>query len=197
MKHALPFALVLALAACQSTEPAPAPAEAPGPEEMMARMEQLAAPGPEHARLDDLVGTFDAAVKIWMVPGAPPEESTGTMVNEWILGGRYVRGEYLGSFQGSEFTGVSIIGFDNATQSYQGTWLDSMTTAILPVSHGVREASVITMEREMLDPMSGNMVSERDVFRIESRDRHTMEMYVGTPDGGEMKSMEIVYTRRR
>jgi hypothetical protein len=50
----------------------------------------MAAPSEEHERLKPFVGAFKAEVKMWMGPG-DPAISTGVMVNELDLGGRFLR----------------------------------------------------------------------------------------------------------
>ena len=40
---------------------------------MMDAWMKLATPGEAHKKLNQLVGSFDATVKLWMAPGAPPE----------------------------------------------------------------------------------------------------------------------------
>ena len=70
---------------------APPPAPTMSMEEMSAMMVELGTPGDGHARLESVIGTFDAKTKMWMEPGAPPMESEGVAVNEWVLGKRFVR----------------------------------------------------------------------------------------------------------
>lgn len=194
-------ASLLALAACQSTAHRNASPSETGPPEMdtdaaMARMAELATPGPQHEFLDNMAGTFDVKLVMWMDPSAPPIESTGTMTNRWVLGGRYLQGEYTSTFLGQPFAGMSLTGYDNAQGVFQGTWIDTMGTGMMPVSTGHRSGNTITFDREMFDPMQGKMVGEREVVTVQDRDHHSMVMYMVGPDGSTTKSMEIEYTRR-
>src|SRR3989442_393914 len=56
---------------------------------MMELMAKYSTPGPEHKALEQFVGTWDTTAKMWMAPGAPPQETTGTAENKMTLGGRF------------------------------------------------------------------------------------------------------------
>jgi hypothetical protein len=151
-------------------------------------------PGEGHKRLEPFIGTFAAAVRHWPTPGAEPFEATGTMVNEWVLGGRYLRQTYESDLGGTEFRGIGFWGYNNAAGRYEGVWMDSMSTAIMGES-GQCDGRVWTMTGEGDDPSTGKKVAKRSVIRLQDRDRHSMEMYYTGPDGTEAKAMEIQYTR--
>ena len=71
-------------------------AAAPSQEEMMAAMMKNAAPGPEHAALNPLVGSWKTTTKMWNAPGTEPTVSAGTCERAWTMGNRYLvaKGEY-------------------------------------------------------------------------------------------------------
>ena len=63
----------------------------------MEAMMKAGTPGENHKKLASMVGTWDTTVKMYpMQPGAPVQQSTGTSVNEWVLGGRWVRETFSG-----------------------------------------------------------------------------------------------------
>ena len=192
-------ALVLwsaSLAACQVVAP-PSYLDGASPDEILERMLQLATPGPEHAALNALVGTFDAQVTSWTGPYDEPTRSTGAMVNTWILGGRCLRGEFTGELLGQPFEGLSLLGFDRSQGKYFGTWADTASTWFMPFSSGTMTGNILTLERDMYDPTMGAMTHIREAFVVESPDRYRYVMYYSLPDGSEAKSMETVYTRAR
>jgi len=190
VKHVLTLALLLA--ACQSTPP-----ETPEEARAVEERQLLAQPGPEHAFLDDLVGEFDARLKVWMGPGPPRATYRGQMRNEWILGGRFVEGTFTGEVNDEPFEAVSLVGYDNAQQVYHATWLDTNSTAMLPISRGRRVEDEIHFTREMIDIGTGESTLQRELLTIESSDRHTVEMFIGLPDGSLLRTTEITYTRRK
>ena len=196
------LALSLGSTACSSTgsvgEPAlPAPQEEPemSPEAMMAMMMEMANPGPEHELLAKFAGSWKASASMWMDPAAPPEVSEGSLTNTLVLGGRYVMGNYESSFMGMPFSGISVMGFDRAKGKYHGTWMDTFSTGMLPISEGDMEDGVLTLFRTAMDGVSGEMVNMKEVSTWISDDEHTFEMFSEMPDGW-VRNMKIVYTRR-
>ena len=100
-------------------------------DEQMAAWMKYAQPGEGHRFLERLAGKWDARVKFWMQPGASPIESTGSTVNELMMGGRFLKSEYTAEFMGSPFQGMALDGFDNQKQKYVGLWIDTMGTMML------------------------------------------------------------------
>src|SRR5690348_10350298 len=70
----------------------------------MDAMMKAAAPGEAHKKLATLVGTWDATVKTYMRPDAPPAISHAVGTNKMILGGRYVQQDFNGDFAGMPFS---------------------------------------------------------------------------------------------
>jgi hypothetical protein len=158
----------------------------------------MAAPGEEHARLKAFVGTFDAEVKVWMGAGEP-HVSTGTMLNELELGGRFLKQTYEGDPADGplpEFSGRGYWGYNKTDGRWEGFWIDNAST-MMQVEHGQLDdaGEVWTMSGEMTDPGSGNPIAKRSVITLDDDDHHSVEMYFETP-AGEAKGMEIHYSRK-
>jgi len=169
----------------------------PDQKQMMDMMAQMGAPGDHHKMLASFVGTWDAKMSSWMMPGQPPMESSGTSTMTMILGGRYLQEQFTGSFNGQPFHGIGYTGYDNAMKKYVGTWMDDMGTAIMEMQ-GDLDASgkVMNYTSEMADPMSGTMQTTREVMTVTDNDHHMFQMFAAGPDGKDMKIMEINYTRK-
>jgi hypothetical protein len=170
--------------------------------EMQAEMEawtKYATPGKQHQMLKDhFAGSWNTEVKMFHGgPEAPPETSTGTTVQEMILGGRYIEGKFTGTAMGQPFEGRGLTGFDNAKNRYFGTWIDTMGSGIL-ITDGEYDESTKTYKftGEMTMP-TGQPTKIREEIKIESNDKHTFDMYMTGPDGREMRSMTITYTRKK
>lgn len=171
---------------------------APSQEEMqkmMAEMEKAAAPGPEHKALAESVGSWTANSKMYMEPGKPPMESSGTEKVEPVLGGRFIQMKFSGNMMGKPFEGMGMEGYDNIKKKWVMTWADSMGTMII-YAEGTGDAKSRTFTGEETMP-NGQKRPFKWVSRIDSKDKHTMEMFAPGPDGKEMKEMEIVYTRAK
>lgn len=155
-------------------------------------------PGDMHRKLEPFVGTFKAHVKMWMGPGEP-SETIGTMVNEWDLGGRYVKQTYttddvdgpFGSFEGRGYWGYNTV-----TNEYEGLWLDTACTMMQSEKGQVDDAGrVWTMRGEFANPETGEMMKKRTVITLKDKNLHMMEIFFDVPGTGEMKTMEIEYRR--
>lgn len=168
-------------------------------EQMMQRMQELGTPGAGHRRLDPLVGVFDTASSFWNAPGAPPESGTGVSTNTWELEGRYLKQHYTSEYAGQPFTGIGLTGFNNLLGVYEGTWFDSMSTGILPLSTGTFDAGgkVLTSTRSYVNMMTGKPATTREILTIHDADRHTFEWWQTDEGVPEFLMMKFEYTRRR
>jgi len=165
---------------------------------MMEKMVKAATPGPQHAMLKALEGTWTATIKSQMDPAAPMQTETGTSVVTTLMDGRYSQEQVSSTMMGAPFSGMGITGYDNVIGKFVSIWIDNMGTGVMR-SEGTADASgkVITWSATMSDPVTGKPTRERMVTTIMDNDHHTLEMY-GTPPGGkkEMKMMTIEYARK-
>lgn len=178
--------------------PAPAPAAPPEMEDVMKAVIDAGTPGREHKLLDPMAGVWDVKSSFWMDPGAPPMEMNGKSTNEWIMGGRFLKMTYTGQFMGEPFEGMGLTGFNNISGQFETLWLDNMGTGIMTGFGSVSaDGKTFTFHSEYDDPMSGSRKKTREVVVIDSNDQHTMMSYEILPNGGEQKTMKLVYTRAK
>ena len=164
--------------------------------EMTAVYQKLAAPGAPHELLAGMAGSWNARSKMWMEPGKPPMETSGTCEQRMILGGRYLRQEFTGDMMGTTFNGLGITGYDNHKESYVSTWMDSMSTAIFFFEGTAGpDGKTITQTCRYDDPVKGPL-KWRSVTKIVDHDTHLFEMFVTDKSDKEEKMMEITYTRK-
>jgi len=167
-------------------------------EAMMKKMEELAAPGPEHKLLASMAGQWDAEARCFMGgPEAPPTVSKGTAKSTMILGGRYLQEEFQGDMMGKKFTGLGLTGYDKFNKKFVNVWIDDMGTGFF-TSEGTADESgkVLTFSGKMDDPMTGEKAKPmRLVTRIVSPDKRVFEMH-DLAQGEKSKVMEITYTRK-
>ena len=165
-------------------------------DEQMAAWMKYAQPSERHEFLTKMAGTWNAKATFWMQPGAPPTESEGTMVNEMILGGRFLQSRYDANFMGSPFQGMAIDGYDILKVKFVGVWLDTMSTMMLQFEGDCDDAGEVrTMVAHYTDAMTGNPAQMKGATTIIGEDEHRYEAWQTGPDGNLHKSMEIVYTR--
>jgi len=165
---------------------------------MMEAMQKAATPGENHKLLASMTGDWAFVNRMWMDPAGPPTESNGTASYMMLMDGRFLVGHYQGTMMGMEFDGRGVTGYDNTTKQFQSVWLDNFGTMMMFMT-GTYDptAKAFTYLSEMADPVApATRIKIREVIRLESPDRHTMEWYE-TRGGKETKTMEIVYTRKK
>ena len=169
----------------------------PKMEEMMKKMEAAGTPGPAHKALDPLVGDWNAEVKMWMDPSAPPNVTKATAKSTWIMGNRFVQQEFKGEFMGKPFRGMSLTGYDNMKKQYNNIWIDDMSTGTFTAEGKPDDGGkVITFEGTYACPETGELNKpSKQVYRILSRDKHVFEMH-DPSKSPNTKTMEITYTRK-
>src|SRR5215213_2959322 len=131
-----PFAAALSLLALTAVpamaQDKPKETAPPGMDQAaMEAMMKAISPGENHKHVTRYAGDWTYAGKMWMDPGQPPTESTGTMHGEAILDGRYVQTVWKGNFMGMPFEGRGTNGYDNLSKQYVSTWIDNMGTGIM------------------------------------------------------------------
>lgn len=165
-------------------------------DEMMKAWQEYMTPGDEHAMLSSMVGEWDGDITMWMDPSQPPQNTKGTATYQTIMGGRYVEGTYSALMMGMPFEGKDINGYDKAKKKYFTFWIDNMGTGTMYVEGTYdKKTKTLNLAGEMTGPM-GNTMKVREVITIIDKDHQNFEMYMDE-GRGEMKSMEIKYTRKK
>ena len=153
-------------------------------------------PGAEHKVLEMDAGTWDATVEMFMAPGAPPMTSKGTEVNTVGCGGLCLISDFKSVMAGAPFHGHGTSTWDPAKKKYVGTWTDSMSQGIA-LSEGTYDPASKTATSWMEGPdMTGKVVKSKGVVQYKDANTRVMSMSTTSPDGKEIPSMKISYTRK-
>jgi len=160
---------------------------------MEAKMKELGTPGPQHAELKKMAGTWTVAMKCWMDPSQPPQASTGTSTIE-MANDRFLIEHFSGEMPGmGHYEGTGTLGFNNATKEYEHVWRDNFNTGMM-WSHGTKAADGTCTMTGNSNCAMGPMTC-RTVSKMTGDNAFHFEMY-GTMTGApEMKMMEMDYTR--
>ena len=152
-------------------------------------------PGPEHAVLKEDVGTWDASMEM-MLPGAPSAvASKGVEVNTMGCNGLCLVTDFKGEIMGGPFQGHGVTAWDPAKKKYVGGWSDSMTPGVA-VTESTWDAGKKTMSATMDTPDgSGGIVKIRSTVEYAAGKR-VMSLFMPGPNGKEMQTMRITYTKR-
>jgi hypothetical protein len=164
-------------------------------EQMKLWMEYMT-PGTMHEMLAKSVGDWKTINKFWMDPAGEPMVSEGTAKIEMILGGRYQTSKHNGLVMGMPMEGMSLMGYDNATQEFTAIWIDNMGTGT-SVAKGKYDESTktLTMDGAMVDPMTKEEMKFKQIMKIIDDNHHMFEMYMNY-NGQEFKSMEVEFVRK-
>jgi hypothetical protein len=166
------------------------------PEEMKKAMQKAAMPVQEHAALKDYAGTWNTTAKFWMDPSAKPEVSKGTSTITLEHGDKFLKESYKGMWNGAPFTGTGFTGFDTVSKEYTSIWMDSASPVISnSTGQFMPGTKTLVLSGSNTCPMSGAKLATKMVNRVVNKNKHVLENYVITPDGKEVKNMEITYDR--
>lgn len=155
----------------------------------------LNVPGPEHKRLDGLVGHWNVEVRFPIGPGQTGE-GQATCEGKWVMDGRFLRLEYSSMFGGKPLTVVRFVGFDRHQDKYVEVQLESTRTDVLHAQGSASaDGKTITTRGTHRDPASGQPVDVRSVTTFTDGDSFTLEMRYG--EGDQAKTITLRHQRIR
>jgi hypothetical protein len=161
-------------------------------------LESAITPGPGQARLEPMIGTFDVKIRTWLGPNQPPTESSGSCVNVWVLGHRYLQSMLSANVMGERFDGIGYTAYDNVGKVYQTAWMDGGSTAMTIYRGGFNGATKsATMKAVTANPVTGKPTQLELRLSIAENGDHMSELW-GQGNGTALfKMMELRYTRTK
>ncbi len=153
-------------------------------------------PGPEHAPLARLAGTWNAVAHFRALPDQPMQSSKARETRRMGCDGFWLICDYEGELLGQRFEGHSTVGYDQVQKKYTGIWADSMSSSLSVISGRFEESTrTFTYENTTFDPGTGQpfVFTVKDV--IEDDDHHVTSIFMKGPDGKDFESLRIEYTR--
>lgn len=145
-------------------------------------------PGPEHAVLKKMEGTWDTTMKMG------PMESKGTATYKMDLGGLWLASTFEGEMGGAKFSGRGFDSYDEGKKKYVGVWVDSMSTTPM-VMEGTYDKAKKTMTMYGEGPgMEGPKTKHKFVSEMPDDNTVHFSMYMG--DGKE-PAFTILYKRKK
>ncbi len=178
----------------------------PTPEEqaeMMKKYEELAKPGPEHQKLAELAGNWTYQFKMWMSPAETnPMVTDGKGEAKMVIGGRFLQLNYSGSFMGTPYEGMTMIGFDRRSSEYTTVGFDNLGTYWVSAKGPAdKETGLIVMEGEDEDAFMGITQEYQFIFDLKSKDMFTFSVVFTDPvmsqGTGNFKMVEVTYNRAK
>lgn len=154
-----------------------------------------AGPGPEHARLTAMCGTWDVEMTFWFRPSGPGVATKATSTIQSLLGGLFIEEKIEGLLNGAPFTTLAWTGFNTDSHQYEATRISSTNTARISEAGGFDEKNK-QFELKADYPLAGDTWHQRTVIQQTSADAMMAASYLSFGAVPEWKTVEIKYTRR-
>lgn len=152
-------------------------------------------PGPEHARLTALTGTWDVELTFWFQPGKPPVVSKGVSTIQPLFDGSFIEERIEGALNGVPFTTLAWTGFNTSTHQYEATRIAS-TNTIQIAEAGVWDDTARHFELKGSYMLAGQTWTQRTVIEPSTANTMVVASYLSFGKVPEWKAVEIRYTRR-
>jgi hypothetical protein len=153
-------------------------------------------PGPEHQLLKEDEGEWDALVQVFTAPGAPPMESKGVETNRIGCGGLCLITDFRSEMMGQAFEGHGTTAWNPDKKKYVGSWSDSMSLG-LAVSESTWDPATKTVTGWMDGPDATGKVTRTKTVGEYKGGTRAFTMFTTAPDGKEVPTMKITYTRKK
>lgn len=159
---------------------------------------EIGTPGPHQKVLEQMVGEWDARFEMWMVPGAEPLVSTGTISREMIFGGRYLKEVVKATSEAGPFEGLSFLAYNNYDGRFESVWMDSESTGIYMEAGTYHpDEKILHMASDHRDPATGRVVHSWGKLDMSDPDRHVYKGYSTDADGRTYTQFKGVAERHK
>jgi hypothetical protein len=145
----------------------------------MARWMQACKPSAAHARLQEMLGTYDVTVRMWMGGKPAAKESPGTCEVSWLVDGKWLISKWNVEMMGQKIHTTSILGYDNFKERYVWCKVDSLQTT-LETASGLFDQSGdnLILWGTIDEPMTPEQDKQvKYVFRGFGKDKCTLEIH--------------------
>ena len=184
------------------------PAEAKTNQEQMPDWMRRGRPGPGHAALEPLVGTWCVHMSFYATFGRSPDEPPIVAEGfncrrQRVAGGRYLEDLTVGTAMGAPYWRKGWLGYSNMDKRYEWITIDGVNSnMMIYAGNAIAGGKVLTSMTGVFTDQGvageqyvGKPVGMRTVITIESNDRHIFELFFKPPDKPEVLATRQVYTR--
>jgi Protein of unknown function (DUF1579) len=176
--------------------------------EQMPKWKSRGLPGPGHAALQPLLGTWRIQMGVYATFGRSPDEPPIVSddllcARAWVADGRYLEDTTEGTAAGERYWRKGWLGFNNMDKRYEWVTIDAINSdmMIYASAKGSDSAAPIDMAGMFTDQgvsgeeNAGKSVAARTLIKIDSNDRHVIELYFQPPGKPEVLATRQIYTR--
>lgn len=195
--------LVAALALGAALPAAAQVPDSPGERQRIAQAVMAAAqPGPEHAELMALAGSWTVEARLWPSPGAEPMAFTFPAENRAILGGRFLESRSSGELMGMPVEALALYGFDRRHGKYTVVGFDTFGTYWVTGAGAMDPATrTVAMDGTDDDPITRMTQVYTLHLRLVDADTYVTDVVfhdaAHAPGGGGFKAVELTWRRRK
>ena len=151
-------------------------------------------PGPEHARLAEMVGTWDAELGFVFKAGDPPVKAHCISRITLELGGMFIQERIEGLLGEQPIATSSWTGFNTFTNHYEATRMAS-TNTIRILESGVYDEKLAAFVLTAAYPFAGDTWTQRTIIK-HAKDTMDVDVFMSFGKTPEWKGCTITYRRR-
>lgn len=173
----------------------------------MTARERMFVPAANNRKLEPLIGKWNVQFTFRESEKATPVVSRDiTCTRRWLSNTLYMLDETQGTLNAKPYYRAGILGYNNLDQQYEWITVDNVGPGLMiyhDYSGATDDASnVINLHGRFTEAgfgkeLIGAQRKIRNVFRIESNDRHVIELWITRPASKEFREVEMVFTRQK
>ena len=154
-------------------------------------------PSPQHEALARLAGEYTTVTKFTAKPGDAAVETQGTAQLRSVVAGKFLLEEYSGKWFGQTIHGLRLLGYNDASKQYEGTWTYSLSTGMMTLVGASKDDGKTI---DLTATYTGDKGEKQTLYVTTRRvdaDQFVVELYAKTADGQRGPTMETTYTRKK
>jgi hypothetical protein len=155
---------------------------------------KIPTPGPEHQKLASYVGKWDCAIEMTGQDGKA-QTTKGTSTFKMACGGLWLIEDFEGQMMGMLFSGHATTSYDQEKGKCVGSWIDSCITSPRPTEGSFDKTGKVLTMTMMAPGLDGKPALHKMVTTDKDANTRVFELFMPGPDGKEIKTMTITYTR--
>lgn len=172
-------------------------------------LERYSTPGEMHKKLDVLTGEWNVEIQLYFLGGTlekPVISNDLICRRKWVAetGNRFIEDVTEGTVNGKRYYRIGFLGYSNIDKDYEWNTVDAMNTNMMTYKKDDRKVqdNEISMSGTFTDPgllggkFLGKTIGQRTVIKVESPERHIIDLYFTPPGNKESLMARMTYTRR-
>ncbi|MBK7644398.1 MAG: DUF1579 family protein [Planctomycetes bacterium] len=165
----------------------------------MARWMATCKAGPAHARLKELLGSYEMTMRMRMDPSKPPVETKGNAEVSWLVEGKWLQLKSSIQMFGRKVDSTTILGYDNFKERYVSAACDSLQTTLNTASgHFDQSGDNLILWGTIDEPMTPEQdKAVRYIYRGFGQDKWTFEVHDMMIGESDTKVLEFEYARKK